>query len=447
MIIKLTADKNDTAVVNNTDTPTNVTFNSHLSHGGNCPIAQPQNAVKMVSVDQESGLFTPKIQQSNAHINTAAGQLFAPADNNQVNCPEINKCQPPEPVIDKGRGWKSWLTLHNVNVTVRTLALGIAVATLFSSVAVLAGAAMGPLLIVVAAGFIIGALVGLFANRLSDLCAEVMMFAAKGRSVKTQANLAGLQGGIAARLHNANTGGIIFAATFSRVAGWLSIKLGYEDKAIVCGNASGSAVGTVDNLSFGGANAAVRTGASLGGFLGALVLPSIKHSAEVGESAGKGAYQGALWGATLDSYMTSLFRLVWWKCFRPKAAGFGVSPADLALGWWNAGDTEAGQFQWAGSVTVGTAAGVAKGLDIRTGGMVTQSMESVKTGLRDVYNDPKKAIPLGACLAVKGAGLAWQATDISKMIGGVYNHDNLSPQERIIYDNKMLTEPDLGLID
>lgn len=259
------------------------------------------------------------------------------------------------------------------------IGVGMSIFSLLSGVGVALGVATG----VAAAGFAIAATAGWFAHTLSDKFAGSIAKKMQGKSAGLQMIAGAGVAAVSAKLHNASTQGTIIASGAGTISGGVGAIVDNTEAGMAGANAAGSAVGTVDTLSGGQARLPVQVGAATGGGVGGLILGTTEGSAEVGESAGFGAYVWGQVGKSVDDW-TSLSS---WGITTAKYAVGGLKGEALEIGARKLISGSAGQFEWWGAVIGGIIAGAYHATDIRTDGELTNISNAVEVARSTVSGE------------------------------------------------------------
>lgn len=296
--------------------------------------------------------------------------------------------------------------IYRWNQVRRAVMLGLSVGGLLAGFALWAGASLAVVGGVMAAGFVIGGALGWFANKVSDKYAGWMVRRAEGKSATTQA-LAGVAvAGVAALTHDASPQGASVAAITGAYSGVAGAIFNNTQAGMAGANAAGSAVGTADTLSGGHAHLPTQAGAAVAGGIAGWVLGTTEGSSEVGEAAGVGAHAYGAKGRKLDVWIgrqvqsstISLMLNFALPALSPSIARIGsrlwntanrVIPKTIAEKIMNllARHDSGGIAELAGAALGGTAAGIHRAVDIRSGGEVTRFTEAMNTALETTTFD------------------------------------------------------------
>ncbi len=277
------------------------------------------------------------------------------------------------PAATRSQTFLSLFTHPNAIKIVRTAVMGVTMASLLTSVALLAGAATGPLLIAAVVGLTLGGLAGWFANGLSESLAERMTRGIADKPVEQQLLIGSALGGLVGGLHGARSrSGIAISSASSARALTLGVRLGCPTRGVAGAVAAASAVGTADTVAQVMVSNAMRWSAALGGSIGGFALNSVTGSTQVGESAGKGAVAGGLIGRVMDSHFLLGIAALWSDCFyvlgkKSRYAAVGVFAYQTI-----ANADNPGYWEQTGATVGGITGGLARVINIRTGMDVTQ---------------------------------------------------------------------------
>lgn len=294
----------------------------------------------------------------------------------RTSAPPPNKAIPG---VAQSNMFVSLFTHPNTVKIVRTAVLGVTVATLLTSVALVVGATMGPLLIVAAVGLTLGALAGWFANGLSESLAEKMTQGIADKPVGQQLLIGSTLGGLVSGLHGARSrGALAIAAASSARTLTLGVRLGCPTRGVAGAVATASAVGTADTVAQVMVSNAMRWSAALGGSIGGFVLNSVTDSTKVGESAGKGAVAGGLIGRVMDSHFLLGIAALWSDCFYVLGKKNRYAAAGAMTYQMIANRDNPGYWEQTGATVGGIAGGLAGVINIRTGMDVTQPTKCLK---------------------------------------------------------------------
>ncbi|WP_413727266.1 hypothetical protein [Sodalis sp. RH19] len=326
---------------------------------------------------------------------------------------------------------KSLFTAKNINKAIRVVGVAMTAAALFSAVATLVGVAGGPLLIVVAVGFAIGALVSLTAKGLSRAFAKAAVHVVKNKSAETQAKTGGAVALMSAFGHNASTRGMQTAAYVGGIAGYCCATIGKPELTKVLLAPIGKAVGVMDTMMCGTANVAKQWGAAVGtAVAGCLAWYSDLAEHELGkvaDGAASGSQTGASVGRLIDDFIFSPLGLGLIRNIQNQYINTAKSWYLLP---WTSEEPAAGPAEWLAAISGGTLGGVTQVADIYTGGEITRIGQAADTARRTV-SFGKLLRAAGNARDIRPGGTlnalhtAWQTVSFGKMVSAVGNYFEL----------------------
>ncbi|HEY0210864.1 hypothetical protein [Acerihabitans sp.] len=326
---------------------------------------------------------------------------------------------------------KSLFTAKNMHKATRVVGVALTVAALFSAVATLVGMAAGPLLIVVAVGFGVGALVGLTANGVSRAFAKVALYVVKDKSIDVQTMAGGSAAWLAAYNTNASPEGRSVAADIGGIVSFSCAVTGNLERAGSILPAVGKAIGEIDTMTRGAANRAKQWGAGAGaavaGWLARCIGMAERELGKIAYAAASGSHTGASYGRLIDDFILTPLGM---GMIRRMENRYIKNATSSFLLPWGSEEPAAGPAQWLAALSGGALGGVTQVADIYTRGEITRIGQAADTARRTLSfgkllraaGNVRDMRPGGTINAMH---TAWRTVSFGKMVSAVCNYFEL----------------------
>ncbi|NDL63871.1 hypothetical protein [Acerihabitans arboris] len=339
-----------------------------------------------------------------------AATFPSPAENTITAA--VIQVNPAGSVTRRPYGIGSLLKRENLAKVVKAVGLAMAVATLFSSVALLAGAALGPWLIVVAVGFCVGALACVCAKGLSHYFVRAAFKMTEDKSDKTKEAACALLASTEVLLNGGSESGAGVAGDAGALIGRFGIGGNSYLKAIKISQSAGGAIARVDTLAGGAANRAKQFAAALGTAIGGVVLFRLGGAEKDLGKIGDGAVSGTLFGARVGRFIDAVFFGSFWpQITRNMETRYNGSILDKYLPWQKKEEPSAGPAEAVAAASCAIIVGTAIAINTLPLG----------SALRDVRNDLNTRLSRGFARTRRTADAARRNLSFGNLVCGVGN--------------------------
>ncbi|MDC9621816.1 insecticidal toxin complex (Tc) protein C [Xenorhabdus sp. XENO-7] len=208
-----------------------------------------------------------------------------------------------EHLLNHGASFETFLRL---NRGLRSLVLGVGLAGALAKVTAYAGGNWVAIASSAAAGFIIGATMGFFANKITEGIAGILSWLTEKRSAAAQVGAFVAVTVITSSLFNTSSSGRAISVGTTLVLGSLMAIAGEHNTGMAISLSVPAGQGTLHTLRAGAETGPEIFGAWVGSIIGGLLRGHRTGSTETGERAAIGSMHGARWGRMFDTVFEGL---------------------------------------------------------------------------------------------------------------------------------------------